>query len=183
MTDSPIPDEAGITSTSEVAGSDQIQGLPTGTFNRLVIGIDFSPSSLYALQLVRTHFSNVQRLLVHVTDIRVSATPDLMGGLNPTSFDPTLLHALESSDTHRLEALAQDSEATEVLVGDPVTGILDAASRWQAELIVVGTHSQGAIEHFFMGSTAEKVVMRSAVPVLTVCLPKVGKGEGSKRSL
>ena len=43
-----------------------------------------------------------------------------------------------------------------------------------ADLIVVGTHSRGAIEHFFVGSSAEKLVARSPLPVLTVRLPAGG---------
>ena len=50
---------------------------------------------------------------------------------------------------------------------------MDAAEHWGAELlIVVGTHAQGSLEHFFIGSTAEKIVARSHLPVLTVRLPE-----------
>jgi nucleotide-binding universal stress UspA family protein len=33
---------------------------------------------------------------------------------------------------------------------------------------VIGTHGRSAIEQFLLGSTAERVVRRSPVPVLTV---------------
>ena len=68
-------------------------------------------------------------------------------------------------------ALALDGEETELLVGDPVTGILDSARHWEADLVVVGTHSRGALERFFLGSTAAKVVERSPIPVLTIRTP------------
>jgi len=158
----------------EVSGTDAAQPPVSGhsaSFQRIVVGTDFSAAAGYALELARTRFPGARRRLVHVTDARVTAAPDLMGGLTPASLDPTLLHTLEGADADRLAALVQEGEETELLVGDPVTGILDAAGRWEADLIVVGTHSKGAIEHFFVGSSAEKLVARSPVPVLTVRLP------------
>ncbi|CAM3315287.1 universal stress protein [Deinococcus saxicola] len=142
---------------------------PTG-FAKIAVGVDFSPSSQNALALARSRFPGAQIRLLHVTDARVTTSPDLMGGVTPAVFDAGLLNSLEDSDARRLGALMQDGEETEQLVGDPVTGIVEAAARWGADLIVVGTHSQGALEHFFIGSSAEKIVGRSHIPVLTVRL-------------
>ncbi|CAM3908305.1 universal stress protein [Deinococcus frigens] len=140
-------------------------------FAKIAVGVDFSPSSQNALALARARFPGAQIRLLHVTDARVTASPDLMGGVTPAVFDAGLLNSLEDSDARRLAAMMQDGEETEQLVGDPVTGIVEAAERWGADLIVVGTHSQGALEHFFIGSSAEKIVARSHIPVLTVRLP------------
>ena len=104
----------------------------------------------------------------------MTATPDLMGGLTPAMPDPGLLHTLEDADAQGLARLVREGEDTQQLVGDPVTGILEAARAWGADLIVVGTHAQGAVEHFLAGSTAEKIVARSPVPVLTVRGPEGG---------
>ena len=141
---------------------------PAPAFARITVALDFSPTSLYALELVRTRFPGARLHLVHVTDARATALPDLGGGVTPTGPDPAMLSVLEGADAGRLDGLAREGEETELLVGDPVTGILDAAARWGAELIVVGTHAKGAVEHFLVGSSAEKVVARSRVPVLTV---------------
>lgn len=148
---------------------------PDGSsFQRVLIGTDFSGTAEYALELARARFPGARRRVVHVTDARVTATPDLMGGLTPATLDPTLLHTLEDADGSRLAALVQEGEESELLVGDPVTGLLDAAARWGADLIVVGTHSRGAIERFFVGSSAQKLVARSPLPVLTVRPPAGG---------
>lgn len=143
---------------------------PAG-FQKILVGVDFSPASTRALEVARTRFPGAQLKLAHVTDARVTATPDLMGGVTPAMPDPGLLQAMETADAGRLSGLVMGGEETELLVGDPVTGILDAAETWGAELIVVGTHARGAIEHFLLGSTAEKLVARSPVPVLTVRHP------------
>ena len=123
---------------------------------------------MHALEVARTRFPGARLRLAHVTDARAVATPDIIGGVTPVLPDPGLLHTLEDADSSRLTALIRDGEESEVLVGDPVTGLLDAARAWGADLIVVGTHPQGALEHFFIGSSAEKLVGRSPVPVLCV---------------
>lgn len=140
-------------------------------FQKILVGIDFSPSSAHTLEVVRQRFPGAKLRLAHVTDARVTATPDLLGGVTPALPDPELLRTLETADGKRLNALALADEETELLVGDPVTGILDSAQSWGADLIVVGTHSRGMLEHFLLGSTAEKVVARSPIPVLTVRTP------------
>lgn len=143
-----------------------------GAFGRILVGVDFSPASDHALAVVRARFPQAQRCLVHVTDARAVAAPDLMGGLTPVLPDPALLNTLGAQDDRRLNELAQPGEETELLTGDPVTGLLEAAARWGADLLAVGTHSRGAVEHFFLGSSAEKLVSRSPVPVLSVRLPE-----------
>lgn len=145
---------------------------PQPGFLRIVIGVDFSPASQHALEVARTRFPGAKLRLVHVTDARVTATPDLMGGVTPAVPDPGLLQTLEDADAQRLSGTLQGNEESEQLVGDPVTGILEAAERWGADLIIVGTHAQGALEHFFLGSSAEKIVARSPIPVLTVRMPQ-----------
>lgn len=46
--------------------------------------------------------------------------------------------------------------------------ILGAASRIPADLIVMGTHGRTALRRAFVGSVAEEVLRRAAVPVLVV---------------
>lgn len=144
----------------------------TGSFGRIAIGIDFSPSSLYALELARQRFPGADLRLLHAVDVRMMASPDLIGGMTPMSYDPALLESVENQDAEQLAALVQGSETYEQLVGDPVNSLLDAAQKWGADLLIVGTHAKGPLEHFFLGSTAEKLVSRSPVPVLTVRLHK-----------
>jgi len=69
------------------------------------------------------------------------------------------------------EDLARFS-GTEVVIGHPVIKILETANRLDVDLIVMGTHGKGAIEHAFLGSVAEKVLKKSTRPVFVVPLPK-----------
>jgi nucleotide-binding universal stress UspA family protein len=57
---------------------------------------------------------------------------------------------------------------TAVREGAPAEQILAAADQWQADLIVLGTHSRGRLARLLLGSTAEDVIRRSNCPVITV---------------
>ena len=53
-------------------------------------------------------------------------------------------------------------------VGQPYKTIVDYANAHDIDLIVMGTHGRGAIEHMLLGSVAEKVVRTASCPVMTV---------------
>lgn len=60
-------------------------------------------------------------------------------------------------------------EVTErVETGAPWSEILRVASEVDADLIVMGAHTRGAVERVFLGSTASNVVRRAACPVLLI---------------
>ncbi len=61
-------------------------------------------------------------------------------------------------------------KAIEVHHGPPVSVILEAADRIEADLIVVGSHGKGKLKYAFLGSVAEKVLRKALVPVLVVPL-------------
>ena len=70
-----------------------------------------------------------------------------------------------------VEALVEDSEVplvTEFREGTPHKVIVDSVSDGDVDLVVMGTHGRQGIRHRLLGSVAERVVRRSAVPVMTV---------------
>lgn len=141
----------------------------SGAFARVAIGIDFAGSSQAALQLARSRFPDAERLLIHVVDARASAVPDLSGaGMVPITSSPDLIATLSAVDKTRLDKLTQVGESQELVVGDPASALVEAAEAWGADVLVVGTHNQGAFEHFFVGSVAEQVVKKARIPVLVI---------------
>ncbi len=66
-----------------------------------------------------------------------------------------------------LEAAGAEVERV-VVDGSPVDALLDAAGESHADLIVVGSHGEGAMSAAFLGSTAMKLLHHSEVPVLVV---------------
>jgi nucleotide-binding universal stress UspA family protein len=53
-------------------------------------------------------------------------------------------------------------------LGIPWEQILRAATRVDADVIVIGTHGRRGFSHAFLGSVAERVVRASPIPVLTI---------------
>jgi nucleotide-binding universal stress UspA family protein len=62
--------------------------------------------------------------------------------------------------------------STEVVEGDPAAEILRKADELGVDLVVMGTHGKGLLEHAFLGSVAEKILQRIKIPVLTIPIPK-----------
>lgn len=56
----------------------------------------------------------------------------------------------------------------EIVMGDLADGVVEAAERVDADLIVMGTHGRTGLSHLLMGSVAENVVRSAPCPVLTV---------------
>ncbi|MHC4548977.1 MAG: universal stress protein [Planctomycetota bacterium] len=77
---------------------------------------------------------------------------------------------------HNAEKLLEEAKAkypgrqfiTELREGKAAPLVLDAAKRHDVQLIVMGTHGRGGLEHLFLGSVAARVVRKSSCPVLTV---------------
>ncbi len=59
-----------------------------------------------------------------------------------------------------------------VVRGNPVEEILKYSEEKNCDLIVMGTHGQGTLADAMIGSTARRVLRRSAKPVLVVRLPE-----------
>lgn len=61
-----------------------------------------------------------------------------------------------------------DRVRTALVDGESVSALLDAIDRHGPELVVLTTHGQGANERRWLGSVAEQVLCRAAVPLLLV---------------
>lgn len=53
-------------------------------------------------------------------------------------------------------------------IGDPKTGLIEAARQEAPALIVMGTHGRTGLPHLLLGSTAEYVVRHSPIPVVVI---------------
>lgn len=55
-----------------------------------------------------------------------------------------------------------------VAIGRPLEEIIDAAKKFDADLIIMSTHGYTGLKHAFLGSTTENVVRYAPCPVLTL---------------
>jgi nucleotide-binding universal stress UspA family protein len=52
--------------------------------------------------------------------------------------------------------------------------IVEQATAWHADLVVIGSHGRRGAKRFFLGSDAEQIVRTAPVPVLVVRAPEPG---------
>ncbi|SFH60955.1 Nucleotide-binding universal stress protein, UspA family [Collimonas sp. OK307] len=64
--------------------------------------------------------------------------------------------------------VAGDTELRENIGGRVATVIVERATAWGADVIVMGTHGRRGLERLMMGSDAELVARTSPIPVLLV---------------
>lgn len=57
---------------------------------------------------------------------------------------------------------------THLIEGDTAKKILEFADQWDADVIVMGTHSHSTLEKLFLGTVASTVLERTEVPVYMV---------------
>ena len=75
-------------------------------------------------------------------------------------------HAIRAARTALKRAHVQFSER--LAVGDPAGAIIKAAKAERCDLIVMGTHGQGALQRLLLGSVASKVIAQTDIPVTVV---------------
>ena len=97
----------------------------------------------------------------------------LTGPINDTTLiEEFERHGQEAIDTviERAEEATVPTVEGVVANGRPHRSVLHYADENDIDLIIMGTHGRGGIEHYLISSIAEKVVRLSDAPVLTVRL-------------
>jgi nucleotide-binding universal stress UspA family protein len=85
----------------------------------------------------------------------------------PWMMRPTnVLHSVSSAE--QVLASAGLKATTAVLSGNPKEVILDEAKKWNADLIVVGSHGRRRFKRFLLGSVSEAVAMNAHCSVVVV---------------
>ncbi|HEX8941669.1 MAG TPA: universal stress protein [Gemmatimonadaceae bacterium] len=146
------------------------------TFDTIVIGMDFSDTAIKAAKWASEQFApGATIILVHVFD--PPDQPPFGRHLLPAPADIEA-EAREYAATRLHEVatfLSPETPRCEVRVGKPYEQITAAAREMGADLIVVGPHGDRPRPSKFLGTTAERIVRTSPVPVLVATNPPVGR--------
>jgi nucleotide-binding universal stress UspA family protein len=146
------------------------------THDKIVIAIDFSDTSIKAAKWASGLFAPKAAItLVHVVD--PPDQPPFARRLLPAA-DIVEAEAREYGATHLREVAALLSAAQtrcEIRVGRPHEQITMLAADIGADLVVIGPHGDRPRPTKFLGTTAERVVRTSPVPVLVATNPPVGR--------
>lgn len=141
-------------------------------FKTILFATDFSECSDYAFEYA---FSLAKKcdarlLIVHI----ISEPVDLRGFYVPhISFDK-LEEEIEAGARKMMEKFCRTrlkdftNYETFIVPGIPYDEIIKKGVEKNADLLVMGTHGRTGLDHVLFGSTAEKVVRKSPLPVMTV---------------
>lgn len=140
--------------------------------SKILVPVDFSEYSKMALDYA-VQFSkkfNSELILVYVIEPIVYPSDFGLGQIpiNQVDFE------IQSKAEEELRKLIEEKIPTDikasytVRTGKPFLEIINAAQENDCDLIIIATHGHTGIEHILFGSTAEKVVRKSTIPVLIV---------------
>lgn len=139
---------------------------------RILFPTDFSETARHALDYARDLAERYDAgvHLLHV--VRDPMSPGWAGEAAGVMV-PDLLTTWRADAERQLGELSLDGIRTEraVRLGHAFVEIVQYAKDNGIDLIVMGTHGRGAVEHMLLGSVAEKVVRKAPCPVLTVRKP------------
>lgn len=151
---------------------------------RILVPIDFSPSSRVALEYATFLAGKLGAELValHVWEPPGYVGPDTLALLPVAAGQPgwdQTRDEVRREVEHFLAKLAERPRqlAVRVEAGEPSDTILNAAKDGGADLIVMGTHGRTGLSRLLIGSVAEAVLRRSTCPVLTLRVPSKASRE------
>lgn len=144
-------------------------------YDSILVPTDGSDASVEALdeafEIAKRFDATVHALYV------VDESAVAMLGLDDLSFDAygdeyfEDMEAFGKQATDRIRRAAEEEGldvVTAVVDGFPHRAIVEYANEYSIDLIVMATHGHRGVQHALLGSTTERVLRRSDVPVLTV---------------
>ncbi len=140
------------------------------TLRSILCPVDFSDQSKVALRwavaLAARHQSRLHVLTAVEPLLAQAAKTRLSLDLPKTEMEPALREFVKNA-LPPTPAWAPTTNL-HVTVGEAAEVILETADRERADLIVMGTHGLGGFQKLLLGSTTERVLRRTRIPLLAV---------------
>jgi nucleotide-binding universal stress UspA family protein len=157
--------------------------------NRILYATDLSPNSTHAMRYASkiARQNNASLVILHVVEAPSPTTFALLSSfiehaeMKAKRAERVNFHIEQIRQ--RLDQLCEKEcrydpdlvtrvEKVEVHEGFPAEEILKEVDASDCDMIVMGTHGKGPLEHTFVGSVARQVLRRASRPVLVIPLPK-----------
>ena len=146
---------------------------------KILIALDYDP---LAEKVAQTGYDlakalNASVMLLHVVEepsyystMEYSPVMGFVGFTSPDLYnvDDYLKKEAERFLEESKKHLGDDTIETSVVEGSFADSIIEAAKGYNADLIVIGTHTRKWLDKLLMGDLAEKILHTSAVPVLAI---------------
>jgi nucleotide-binding universal stress UspA family protein len=139
---------------------------------KLLAAIDLSKASGYVVEAMQrvAMATDAEVCLLHVIrPLPIIAGPEFQPVMEHGDLTERTLEERDQLDEMVNQLVDVEVNAVGLLVqGDPVDTILGEAERFDAELIVVGSHGHGPLFDALVGSVSSGILRNSPVPVLVV---------------
>lgn len=143
-------------------------------YKKILVPIDFSDHSKLALRyaLALADFYNSEITIFHSFEQQLHPSFYVSGKTSLFEIDSELRQrASDAMIKFRSDFKKSDIVTNYVLAEGPAYHkIVEYAKKENFDLLVIATHGLRGLEHFVIGSTTEKVIRHSEIPVLTVKL-------------
>ncbi|WP_116475321.1 universal stress protein [Zobellella maritima] len=139
----------------------------------ILYATDFSEDAARAVELT-TQLAQSQGARLHLLHVITELGDTHRRGIPASVMDAFVREVTTQavSDMHdfrqRFFAHYPGELSTDVVMGPGAEEILAQADRLDADLIVMGSHGRHGVEKLLLGSTTERLIRKSHIPVLTV---------------
>ena len=147
-----------------------VKQTPHESYKRLLVPVDFSPSSVRAIRHARSIAPLADIVLLHAYEVPFE------GRMRYAKVDDEIIkhyRVISRQETgHKLDALCDEAGLSVhnrrqvVLQGDPRLHILEQEQELDCDLIVMGKHGKTLLEEMLLGSVTEHILTESQSDVL-----------------
>lgn len=147
-----------------------VKQTPREPYQRLLLPVDFSPSSLRAIRHARSIAPHAEIFLLHAFEVPFE------GKMRYANVDAMTINnyrvAAQQDALHKLTALrdeaglSPDNTCLIALHGDPRWRIIEQEQECDCDLIVMGKHGKSVFEELLLGSVTEHVLSEAQNDVL-----------------
>ena len=143
-------------------------------FKRILVPVDGSSTSDQALQeaITLAKEQGAQVRIIHVVDeVNINLETEFATDEFYEAMRKSGNRILEKSkEAARAGGISAESELLErVPFGSRISDmIVEESKRWNADLVIIGTHGRRGVNHLLLGSVAEKVVRIATTPIMLI---------------
>lgn len=145
-------------------------------FKTILFATDFSENSDYAFEYAYSFADKfgARLVLVHVVSEPLSFNGFYVPHISFEKLEEELREGAEKMMGRFCQAhlMGFENYESHILRGLPFDQIIKKSEEVDADMIILGTHGRTGLDHVIFGSTAEKVVRKSPIPVLTIRMVK-----------
>lgn len=138
---------------------------------QILVPTDFSEHAENALKVAAqiAKKNNSEIIILHILELPSQMNDAVLGG---ASIPETMLFIKKANEMlHEVSSkpYLDGISITEIVkIDKPIHGISQISQEHEADLIIMGSHGSSGIEELLIGSTTEKVVRNSEIPVLVI---------------